>query len=79
MDYKKAFELLHAAADKGKAESMHDIGVMYENGDYVKQDYKEAMTWYEKAEQNGYSDAKEDIRRVQNKLQNKYHIYVDTR
>lgn len=79
VDYKKAFELLHAAADKGKAESMHDIGVMYENGDYVKQDYKEAMTWYEKAEQNGYSDAKEDIRRVQNKLQNKYHIYVDTR
>ena len=79
VDYKKAFELLHAAADKGKAESMHDIGVMYENGDYVKQDYKEAMTWYEKAEQNGYSDAKEDIRRVQNKLHNKYHIYVDTR
>ncbi len=33
------------------------LGVMYENGEGVPQDYKEAVKWYRKAAEQGYAKA----------------------
>lgn len=48
-----AFSYFSMAAKQGKPDSMLNIGVMYENGQYVKQDFKEALRWYNKADDAG--------------------------
>jgi TPR repeat protein len=40
---------LEQAADKGDAKAMTDLGVLYQNGQGVTQDYAKAREWYEKA------------------------------
>ena len=46
------------AADKGDAEAMFNIGVLYVNGNGVTRDYKEAMKWFELAANKGVAEAK---------------------
>ena len=46
-----AFDLdeLLRAANKGDVSASYDLGVMYENGEGVEQDYAKAIEWYRQA------------------------------
>ena len=41
-----AYQLFFELADKGIAEAQINLGMMYENGQGVSQDFKEAVRWY---------------------------------
>lgn len=58
------------AAQQGKADSMKNIGVMYELGQYVAQNYEKALEWYKKAGENGDYDAEEYYRLLSKKIKN---------
>ena len=47
------FESLKALAEKGNADAQCNLGVMYEDGDGVPEDDKEAVKWYRKAAEQG--------------------------
>ena len=53
----EAFAVLKRAADDGYAAAQVDIGELYRGGSGVKQDYAQALTWYQKAADQGYADA----------------------
>jgi hypothetical protein len=40
---------MQLAAEKGNAEAQFDLGVMYETGKGVRQDYRQASEWYRKS------------------------------
>ena len=44
---------LEKAADKNNDTAQNMLGVIYENGDGVSQDYSQAESWYRKAALNG--------------------------
>ena len=46
---RNSIKRLLQAADKGDVEAQFTLGVMYQEGDGVKQDYLEALTWFTKA------------------------------
>jgi tetratricopeptide (TPR) repeat protein len=56
-DYKKALEIFKLLAEKGDATAGFNIGVYYEQGIGVTQDYKEALKWYQFAQDRGYEGA----------------------
>jgi len=45
------------AAEQGNAIAQANLGVMYEDGEGVPQDYKEAAKWYRLAAEQGEADA----------------------
>ena len=45
-DYKEAVRLYRLSAEQGFASAQYNLGVMYEIGQGVLQDYKEALRWY---------------------------------
>ena len=45
------------AADQGIAQAQYILGVMYENGQGVAQDYSAAMKWYRMAADQGHAQA----------------------
>ena len=53
-DYEEAIKILTPLATKGSAEGQFKLGVMYEHGRGVKQDYSVALKWYELAADQGY-------------------------
>ena len=52
-DYKTALIIFEDLAAKGDANSQSYLGLLYLNGEGVKQDYKKAILWYEKAATQG--------------------------
>ena len=48
-DYHKAAELLKKACDSGAALGCYNLGVLYDNGQGVKQNYHKAAELYQKA------------------------------
>ena len=56
-DYQTAFKLWLPMAEQGYAGAQFNLGVMYENGDGIKQDDFEAVKWYRKAAEQGDADA----------------------
>ena len=48
-------------AEAGDAELQFSLGVMYEHGEGVRQDYAEAVRWYRKAAEQGDSDAQHNL------------------
>jgi TPR repeat protein len=44
-------------AEKGDAKAQFVLGLKYENGKGVPQDYAEAAKWYRKAAEQGYAEA----------------------
>ena len=44
-DYDKALEILSPLAEEGNAEAQNTLGLMYDEGEGVNQDYKEAVIW----------------------------------
>ena len=56
-DYATAFKEFKSLADAGGKTSQYNLGVMYENGQGVRQDYVEAARWYTLAAEQGYGAA----------------------
>lgn len=45
-DFKNAVSILKGLANDGEAQAQNALGVMYENGQGVQTDYREALKWY---------------------------------
>jgi uncharacterized protein len=56
-EYQKAFEILKPLADQGNSKAQFELGVMYEKGQGVPQDDKEAVKWYRLAAEQGFASA----------------------
>ena len=56
-DYATALSLLRPLATQGNAEAQVGLGFMYNNGQGVVQDHKEAVKWYRLAAAQGYAIA----------------------
>ena len=56
-DYQTAFKLWLPLAEQGNASAQFSLGVMYNNGQGVKQDDVEAVKWYRKAAEQGLAPA----------------------
>ena len=53
VDYDKAMKYYRISAERGNADAMNDIGLMFHNGQGVTKDYAEAAKWYRKAADQG--------------------------
>ena len=51
------YKLNLSSAEKGDATAQFNLGVMYDNGQGVEQDYAEAVKWYRKAAMQGVASA----------------------
>ena len=60
-DYKTAHRLWLPLAEQGIALAQVLLGVMYENGEGVPQDYQEAVKWYRLSAEQGYSCAQVNL------------------
>ncbi len=49
------------AAEKGVAKAQHSLGLMYERGEGVPQDYAKAVKWYRKAAEQGHAEAQGNL------------------
>jgi len=56
-----AVDELRKAAEQGYAAAQYNLGVMYEYGRGVSQDYGEALIWYRKAAEQGDEMAKDKL------------------
>ena len=54
-DYQKAAQLYQKACDTGEAGGCSNLGVLYADGQGVKQDYQEAAQLYQKACDEGWA------------------------
>ena len=61
---KVVIEMLHSAADQGLAGAQNNLGCMNKSGGGVKQDYGEAMRWFQKAAEQGDADAQNNLGRM---------------
>lgn len=52
-DYQNAFKYVSIAAEKGLLTAQRNLGVLYENGTGVLQDYHKAIEWYQRASEQG--------------------------
>ncbi len=56
-EFETAYQLFFELADKGVAEAQINLGTMFENGQGVSQDFKEAVRWYRLAADQGLTKA----------------------
>mgnify|MGYP001080174181 CR=1 FL=1 len=56
-NYQTAFKLWLPLAEQGDANVQFNLGVMYAEGQGVKQDDFEAVKWYRQAAEQGYANA----------------------
>jgi len=59
-DYETALSAFRPLAEQGDASAQYNLGVMYENGKGVAQDYREAVSWYRLAAADGNTKASEN-------------------
>jgi TPR repeat protein len=57
IDKKHAFQYYSKGAQLGDQRCEYDIGVMYYSGEFVKQNFAQAIFWFDKAAKHGYYDA----------------------
>ena len=60
-NHAKAFEWFTKAANQGYADAQFNMGVMYEFGKGVHQDYQKAIEWITKAAGQGYAAAQYNL------------------
>ena len=56
-DFKETFQV----AKQGNADAQFNLGVMYENGEGVRQDDAEAVRWYRQAAEQGLAQAQYNL------------------
>ena len=60
-DFATALKEWMPLAEDGDSAAQYNLGVMYDNGDGVPQDYKEAVKWYTLAAEQGYAPAQTNL------------------
>ena len=60
-DFATAIQEWKPLAEVGDEVAQYNLGVMYDNGDGVLQDYKEAVKWYRLAAEQGYANAQYNL------------------
>lgn len=60
-DFEEAVKWLRMAADQGDAGAQNNLGVLYMEGDGVKQGYKEAAKLFRKAAEQGIASAQANL------------------
>ena len=60
-DAKKLFQEIKVKAEAGDKDAQHNLGVMYERGEGVQQNRKEAVKWYRKAAEQGLAEAQYNL------------------
>lgn len=55
------FDGAYQAANRGVAKAQFNLGVMYENGQGVHQNYAEVKAWYAKAANQGFAQAQYNL------------------
>jgi TPR repeat protein len=73
-DYKLALKWFLEAANKADSCSQYNVGSYYENGCGVETDKQYALEWFEKSDKQGYEEAKDGIKRL-----NEQGYYIDDR
>jgi TPR repeat protein len=63
-DYATELRLLRPLAEQGNAEAQTALGLMYDAGHGVPQDYVEAVKWYRCAADQGFTDAQDSLARM---------------
>ena len=56
-DYKNAFEIWKPLAEKGNSTAQFNLGLMYDKGDGVRQNFSKAVKWYRLAAKQGNASA----------------------
>jgi TPR repeat protein len=60
-DYKAAYEEWLPLAELGDVEAQYNLGVMFDEGAGVAQDFAAAAAWYRKAAEQGFVDAQSNL------------------
>ena len=60
-DFAAAFQLFRPLAERGEASAQSNLGVMYEQGRGVAQNYREAMRWFRLAAVQGNASAQSNL------------------
>jgi len=60
-NYREAVKLWKKAANQGDAEAQLNLGLMYDNGQGVKQNYVKAVKWWKKAANQGDAEAQNNL------------------
>ncbi len=60
-NYGAALGAFRAAADNGDVRAMYNLGIMFDNGYGVRQNYIEAADWYRVAAEAGYANAQYNL------------------
>ena len=60
-DFATALKEWKPLAEEGNAVAQNNLGLMYENGWGVHQDYEEAVRWYQLAAEQGHSKAQGNL------------------
>lgn len=60
-DYQAAYEEWLPLAELGDIEAQYNLGVLYDEGAGVPQDYVMAASWYRKAAEQGFVDAQTNL------------------
>ena len=63
-DFKRAYKLFLPLAEKGHTKAQTMLGIMYDEGQGVPQDYKEAIKWYQLAAEQGLGKAQFNLGNV---------------
>ncbi len=63
-----------ALAEQGIAETQFYLGLMYEKGLGVPQDYAEAVRWYRKAAEQGHAKAQRTLARMHSRGVTQDHV-----
>lgn len=61
MDNVKAVEFFMKAAEGGHAKAQFYLGLCYEKGWGVSQDFQQARYWYQKAAEQGFAEARKNL------------------
>ena len=67
-DFATALREWEPLAEQGDADAQYTLGVMYDNGDGVPQNYKTALKWYTLAAEQGYARAQRQVEKLQEKI-----------
>lgn len=63
-DYPTALALLAPLARQGDPEAQYTLGMMYDDGDGLSQDYQQAARWFRAAAEQGHAQAQRQLGRL---------------
>lgn len=63
-NYETAIEELLPLAKQGNAAAQYQMGLIYNNGDGVPQNYRDALVWFRRAAERGHVDAQIELGRM---------------